>query len=80
MKLPGINAKDLKNFKEADYLTLTKCAIDYADGLIIGSEHIHPEIADYLKDCKKPVLPYQGEENYAKAYNEFYESFLEPKQ
>ena len=37
-------------------------------------------VADYLKNCKKPVLPYQGEENYAKAYNEFYESFLEPKQ
>ena len=80
MKLSGINAKDLKSFKEADYLTLTKCAIDYADGLIIGSEHIHPEIVDYLKDCKKPILPYQGEENYAKAYNDFYESFLQPKQ
>ncbi len=80
MKVPGIGAKDLKPFKEANYLTLTKAAIDYADGLIIGSEHIHPQVEAYLKDCKKPVMPYQGDENYAKAYNEFYESFMEPKQ
>jgi starch synthase len=79
MKVPGVGAKDLKPFKEANYLTLTKAAIDYADGLIIGSEHIHPEIEAYLKTCKKPVLPYQGDENYAQAYNQFYDRFLQDK-
>ena len=76
VKLPGITAKELKYFKEPNYINLTKSAIDLSDGIIIGSEHIHPEIAEYLKSCKKPILEYQGTENYADAYNDFYDTIL----
>ena len=76
VKLPGITAKDLKYYKEASYVNLTKAAIENADGIIIGSPKIHPEIAEFLKSCKKPILEYQGEENYAAAYNAFYDNIL----
>ena len=76
VKLPGITVKDLKFYKEATYVNLTKAAIEYSDGIIIGSKIIHPEIAEYLKSCKKPILEYQGEENYATAYNAFYDNIL----
>lgn len=76
MKLPGLSAKDLKPFKEADYVTLTKSAIDYSDGIIISSPKINPEIEEYLKTVNKPILPYQDEEHYIQAYNDFYETIL----
>ena len=79
VKLPGITVKDLKYYKEASYVNLTKAAIDYSDGIIIGSETIHPEIEAYLKSCNKPMLAYQGPENYADAYNALYDTVLNSK-
>ena len=76
MKLPGLSAKDLKAFKETDYVTLTKAAIDYSDGIIISSKKINPEIEEYLKTVNKPILPYQDEEHYIQAYNDFYDTIL----
>ncbi len=80
IKLPGMNAKDLSYFKEANYENLTKAAIDYSDGIIISSEKIHPAIAEYLKTCGKPVLEYQDPDHYLEAYNAFYETILEKRQ
>ena len=76
VKLPGISPKDLKYYKDPNYVNLTKAAIDFSDGIIIGSEKIHPEIAEYLKGCKKPILEYQASDNYAEAYNAFYDTIL----
>ena len=36
MKLPGMTAKDLKYFKEGNYVNLTKAAIDYSDGIVVS--------------------------------------------
>lgn len=83
LKLPGMSAKDLKYFKDTNYVALTKAAIDYSDGVIVSSEKINPEIEEYLKTCGKPVLPYQTEYelegnkvSYAEAYNNFYDTVL----
>ena len=78
VKLPGIAPKDLKYYKEASYVNLTKAAIDYADGIVIGSKKINPEIETYLKSCNKPVLEYQETDDYA-AYNDFYDNILNNK-
>lgn len=76
VKLPGITPKDLKYYKEPNYVNITKAAIDFSDGIIIGSEKINPEIAKYLKTIKKPILEYQPAENYAEVYNDFYDTIL----
>ena len=76
VKLPGITPKDLKYYKDPNYVNLTKAAIDFSDGIIIGSEKINPEIADYVKASKKPVLEYQSSDNYAETYNAFYDTIL----
>jgi len=80
MKLPGMTAKDLKYFKETNYVNLTKAAIDYADGIVIAAEHIHPEIEEYLKSYTKPLLAYPGEEQLPQACNDFYDAILGEKQ
>jgi starch synthase len=53
-----------------------KSAIDLSDGVIIGSEQINSEIADYLVETGKLTLPFQTEEKYIDAYNSFYEQVL----
>lgn len=77
IKIDGISDEDLKYYKEANYINITKAAIDNSDALIIGSEEINPEIEKYLKDSGKPYLEYQSEETYIDAYNEFYDQLLE---
>lgn len=68
----------VKERGEMDYVNLTKFALDHSDGVIIGSEKIHPEIEAYIKKKGMKVLDYHEdfEENVDKI-NEFYESIGE---
>jgi starch synthase len=74
IKLEGISDKDLEVLKPANFVNLTKLAIDNADGIIQGSEKINPELEQYIKDSGKPFLSYQPEDVYIDAYNEFYDN------
>jgi starch synthase len=78
LKLPNITDEDLKIYKNASFVNIMKSAIDYCDGIIIGSENINPELEDYLKVVRlnKPVLDYQGTDNYIDAFSEFYNEIL----
>ncbi|MGQ1891755.1 glycogen/starch synthase [Thermophagus sp. OGC60D27] len=73
-KIEGINDDDLKTLNPANFINLTKLAIDNSDGIIQGSEQIDSEIVKYIKDSGKPFLEYQPEEKYIDAYNDFYDS------
>ncbi len=78
IKLPGITAKDLKYYKEANYVNISKAAIEYSDAIIIASDKVNPELLKFVEEKKKPVLHHPGED-YIDAYNEFYESLIEAK-
>jgi Glycogen synthase len=72
--LKGISQKDLTSLdKEVDYVTLSRLAIDYSDGVIQNSETVNQEIMDYAAQSNKPVLDYQQPDNYFDACNEFYD-------
>ena len=72
--MKGITPEDLADLKEpVDYVSLCKLAIDYSDGIIIQSEKVNKELADYVRKTGKPVLEPQTEENFADACNEFYD-------
>jgi starch synthase len=77
IKLPGITEKDLKNYKKGTYANIIKGALDFADGAIIASDKVNPEILAYLDEIKIPVLGLQSEETYVDAYNDFYDKILE---
>ncbi len=64
--------------KKSDFIGLTKTAIDFADGVIIGHDNIHPEVRQYLKSVDIPVLEYVStdDKTYIDAYNEFYDAVL----
>lgn len=74
----GISEQDLQSIsKGADWLSVNKLAIDQADGIIYGSEQIHPELVAYSKQANVPILPYQSPDDYMQAYADFYDSLLD---
>jgi starch synthase len=76
MKMNGIAAEDTRVVNEADYVNMNKLAINFADGIIWGSEKINKDVENYIKNSKKPVLDYKSEEEYIDAYSGFYDRFL----
>lgn len=73
--MDGIKAKDVELLAEPNYENFMKLAIQYSDGLIVGSKEVDPSLVAYAKSLKKPVLAYQGEE-YVSAYNTFYDKII----
>ena len=79
LKIDGAKDSDLKGVKsEASFVELTKLAIDFADGVIQGSETINQEILDYIA-TKEDIsfLPYQSPDVYMDKFNEFYDVILD---
>jgi starch synthase len=76
LKHENIALKDLKHFKKPDFVSLMKASIDLSDGVIIASQQINSELAEYIEQSGKLTLPYQGGDNYIQVYNEFYEKVL----
>jgi starch synthase len=73
--IDGIKAKDVEVLSEPDYENFMKLAIQYSDGLILGSREVNQSLVAYAKELKKPVLAYQ-EEDYISAYNTFYDKII----
>jgi starch synthase len=76
VKYDGVTNKDLSYFKKIDYVNLIKAAVEYSDGVIIGSPEINPDVKDFLSKSGKPLLGYQDESAYIDAYSEFYNRVL----
>ena len=76
LRYDGIDGENLKLIKTADFINVSKLAIKYSDGIIIGSEKINDELNSYLKTIKKPILPFKDESQYIDAYNDFYDEML----
>ncbi|GHT09820.1 glycogen synthase [Bacteroidia bacterium] len=78
LKIEGVTLNDIKGLKEkADYLTLSKLAIDFSDGVIEGSPDIKQNVIDYVKQKEGLFhLPYQKEEVYIETFNDFYDHIL----
>jgi len=72
----GIDKKDLEVIKDPNYVTLMKLAMNFSDGLIIGSDTINQEIKSYAEKTGLPLLPRQSEEEYINKYSDFYDKIL----
>jgi len=73
----GITEKDAASLKDADGIKLAKNAIDYSDGVILGSPDIDESLIQHCKKAGLPVLDFNAEsmENgkYVEEYDNFYE-------
>ena len=76
IKLDGITNKDLKHFKKPSYVNMMKNAIDFSDGIILGSENVNGELMEYVNESDKPQLAHQSLDRFIDAYNIFYDKIL----
>lgn len=76
IKYDGITKQDLAYYKKTNFVNLIKAAVEYSDGVIIGSQKINKEILEYIGKTGKPVLDYQGDEQYLEVFSDFYDKIL----
>ena len=76
LKMEGISNDDLKALKEPNFVNINIAAMKFSDGVIKGSEKIHPQLETYIKKLDKPLLAHQSPDNYIDAYSDFYDELL----
>ncbi|MDL2315115.1 glycogen/starch synthase [Bacteroidales bacterium OttesenSCG-928-C19] len=79
LKLDGGTPKDVKLYQEPlSYVNYMKAAISYSAGVVLGDENVNPELIEFAKKNKKPILEYSSNgilENLDKM-NAFYDSII----
>ena len=77
---PGIKNKDLELLNPSNGINLAKLAIQYANGVIMGSESVPEPVTEMIKSSSIPLLPYmevsQQDTTYIQEYVQFYDQIL----
>ncbi|MBI5218549.1 MAG: glycogen/starch synthase [Bacteroidia bacterium] len=76
LMMENITKKDVECLANPDFVNTSKLAINMSDGIIIGSNKIHPSLKKHIDALEKPVLSYQPADNYLTAYSEFYDKVM----
>jgi len=76
IKYDGITKQDLAYYKKSNFVNLIKAAVEYSDGLIIGSPEINGELKDHALKSGKPYLEYQQDDQYLDVFSDFYDKIL----
>jgi len=76
IKYDGITKQDLAYYKKVNYVNLIKAAVEYSDGVIIGSPKINKELHEHVSKTEKPLLEYQEEDQYLEVFSDFYDKIL----
>ena len=72
-----IDQKSISDLKDPTYENLMRIAIDYSDGIIIGSENVSSKTLKYLKSYKNPILDFQSKDSFSESYTEFYNNLFD---
>ena len=72
-----IDKKSISDLNDPTYENLTRIAVNYSDGIILGSENISPKTIKYLKDYKNPILNFQPKDSFSESYLEFYNNLFD---
>lgn len=77
LRFDGIGDPEIEKVKargNMDYQNLMKLAIDFSDGVIMGSDTIDPDVQAYLKEQQTLTLPYVADfDTYAEKIDGFYD-------
>ncbi|MCC8132658.1 MAG: glycogen/starch synthase [Tannerellaceae bacterium] len=78
LKMDGAPDSDLASIEgDTSFAGLSKLAVDFADGVIQGSETINQDVLNYvISKSDTPFLPYQSPDVYMDKFNEFYDVVL----
>ncbi|MDR3329587.1 MAG: glycogen/starch synthase [Prevotellaceae bacterium] len=73
MMLSELKPEDVAVLSGIGYVELMKFALSYADGVVVGSQHIDAELQKHIDTLSTPVLPYK-EGQFVEPYLNFYET------
>ena len=80
LRFEGIGDPEIEKVKARgtmDYQNLMKLAVDFSDGVVLGSDTIDPAITSYLKEQKTSSLPFEADfDTYAENINAFYDKII----
>ena len=77
LKADGATAKDLRLFENLDYKTLTKAAITYAHGIVVGSPDVDPELLAFARENKRNIVEYNPDKTiFYEQINKLYDSII----
>lgn len=77
LEMEGFAGKDLEMIADPTFENLSKFAMQYSDGIIVGSNDLNGEIKSYIDTTGKPVMQYADPESLVDACSEFYDRVLE---
>ena len=72
VKFDGITDDKLDLIKSPTLDNLTKLAVSYSDGVILGSDVLAEDVTSHVDGAGVPVLPFSDIDVFAEAYNNFY--------
>lgn len=78
LKSDGGTAKDWKFYKEPSYTNLMMAAISNVDAIVIAEEDVNPELIEFARSTKKPIVEYAPMEEQFEAINQLYEEISIP--
>ena len=74
--MEGISEEDIVAYGDSSFEGINKAAIQWSDGVIVGTANVSENIIGHAHKHDKPVLPYQNPEDFVDAYAEFYDQIL----
>lgn len=77
LKFEGFDDSIVSSIKSGDFISLNKTAMQYSDGIIVGTEDLDEELvkAYETSDCHK--MEYQQDETQPKVVSEFFDKVIE---
>ncbi len=72
VKFDGINDDKLNVIESPTLDNLTKLAVSYSDGVILGSDVLAEDVIEHVNNANIPVLPFHDVDVFAEPYNNFY--------
>jgi starch synthase len=74
--MDGITKKDVTMLEQPDFLSVSKLAVQYSDGIIIANPNVNPTIQEFVSTSGKACLPFHGSDDYIDEYAQFYDTIL----
>lgn len=71
----GVKDKNLAILDNPSYENLCRFVMEYADGMVVASEQVDPQVLEIARTSGKPMLEYQSPDaaDFFDNYNRFYE-------
>jgi starch synthase len=71
-----ITEEEMSTYADSSFEGINKAAIEWSDGVIVGSQSINDELVSHARAKGVPVLEYQDPENFIDGYSDFYDKVM----